>query len=112
MKKLICLAVLVATASTVLAMGNAPKKEESSASAPVILAEKVFLVDNFESGSLKGLRDWWTFDIEKASAVSNKDLKGGDEKVAAEVGAYSMGLNGVSKNWYAGGAGTYIAKEN
>lgn len=81
--------------------GPAPKKPE----AKVVLAEKVFLIDDFESGSIKSPREWWTFDIEKAEAVSNKDLK------TEDVGNYSLLLSGMAKNWYAGGCGTYLAKE-
>lgn len=88
--------------------GPAPKKPEN---APVVLAEKVFLIDDFESGSIKSPREWWTFDLAKAEAVSNKNLKGGDEKVALEAGNYSLLMSGPAKNWYAGGVGTYLAKE-
>jgi len=90
--------------------GPAPKIPE--AKAPVALAEKVFVIDDFESGNLKSPREWWTFEIEKAQGVSNKDLKDGDEKVASEVGNYSLQLSGMAKNWYAGGCGTYLSKEN
>jgi len=110
MKKFVCFAVLILTASTVFAMGGpAPSKPEAK---PVALAEKVFLIDDFESGSLKSPREWWTFELEKAEAASNRDLKDGDEGVASEVGNYSLHLSGPAKNWYAGGCGTYLAKEN
>lgn len=89
--------------------GPAPEKPEAK---PTALAEKVFLIDNFESGSLKSPRDWWTFDIQKAEISSNRDLTEGDSAVASEVGKYSLLLSGISKNWYGGGCGTYIAKEN
>lgn len=89
--------------------GPAPKKP---AAPTVAMAEKVFLIDDFESGNLKSPREWWTFDIEKAEAVSNRDLQAGDEKVAAGVGNFSLLLSGLAKNWYAGGCGTYLAKEN
>jgi hypothetical protein len=83
-----------------------PKKPETG---PTVLAEKVFLIDNFESGSIKSPREWWTFEIEKAEAASNKDLTAGEK---LDVGNYSLFLSGPAKNWYAGGCGTYIAKEN
>lgn len=86
--------------------GPAPRKPETG---PTLLAEKVFLIDNFESGSIKSPRDWWTFDIEKAEAASNKDLTAGEK---LDVGNYSLLLSGPAKNWYAGGVGTYLAKEN
>jgi len=113
MKKLLCFGILILTASTVLAMGGpAPQKPESETKAVAVpLAEKVFLIDNFESGSIKSPREWWTFDLEKAAIASNKDLKDGDETVAAGVGNYSMQLSGPAKGWYAGGCGTYLAKE-
>ncbi|HVN67282.1 MAG TPA: carbohydrate binding domain-containing protein [Candidatus Sulfotelmatobacter sp.] len=89
--------------------GPAPKKPETAAAAPVALAEKVFMVDDFESGSLKSPRDWWTFDIKKAEIADNKALTGGE---TLNVGKYSLLLSGPAKNWYAGGCGIYIAKEN
>lgn len=97
----------------VIAMGGpAPKKAETPAiEGKLALAEKVFLVDNFESGSIKLPREWWTFDLPKVEAVENKGLTSGDEKVATEVGVYSMLLHGSAKSWYAGGCGTYLAKE-
>lgn len=98
--------------SMIWAMGGPAPKKPEEAKAPVALAEKVFLIDNFESGSLKYPREWWTFDIEKAQPSSNKDLTMGDPKVASEVGNYSLLLSGMAKNWYAGGCGTYLAKEN
>ncbi|MBN3032839.1 MAG: CIA30 family protein [Candidatus Saganbacteria bacterium] len=102
--------------SAALAMGGpAPgagaPAAESPAAAPV-MAEKVFLVDDFESGSIKSPREWWTFDLQKAAPVSNSELKDGDEKVAAGVGNYSLLLSGPAKSWYAGGVGTYLAKES
>jgi len=110
MKKFVCFAVLILAASTVFAMGGpAPSKPEAK---PVALAEKVFLIDDFESGSLKSPREWWTFELEKAETASNRELKDGDEGVASEVGNYSLHLSGPAKNWYAGGCGTYLAKEN
>ncbi|MFA5840573.1 MAG: hypothetical protein WC890_08030 [Candidatus Margulisiibacteriota bacterium] len=87
--------------------GSAPAKPAVSAGA----TGPVFLIDNFESGNLKSPRDWWTFDIKTADIASNKSYKGGDTKVANEVGNYSLLFQGTAKNWYAGGAGTYLAKE-
>jgi len=49
------------------------------------------LIDDFNS---KVLTNWWTFDC-------NPKLDKGN-----------LEFNGQSKNWYAGGVGTYIAKEN
>jgi hypothetical protein len=114
MKKLIGASLfLCLAASLVLAMGGpAPKKPAAEVpSAAPVLAEKVFLIDNFESGSIKSPREWWTFDLQKAEAVSNKALSGGDDKVAGLVGDYSLAMSGMAKSWYAGGVGTYVAKE-
>lgn len=92
--------------------GPAPTKPESTRRlAGPVLAEQVFLIDDFESGNIKSPREWWTFDIEKAQAASNKDFTGGEEKAATAVGHYSLLLNGPAKNWYVGGLGTYLAKE-
>jgi Surface glycan-binding protein B xyloglucan binding domain len=96
------------------AMGGPAPKPSEPAAAPAtapVLAEKVFLIDNFESNSLKSPREWWTFDLQKAAPVSNKELKGGDDQVAAQVGNYSLQLSGPAKSWYVGGVGTYLAKE-
>ncbi|MCU0640695.1 MAG: hypothetical protein MUC35_01255 [Candidatus Margulisbacteria bacterium] len=92
--------------------GPAPAKPEAAkGEAPVALAEKVLLIDDFESGSLKGPREWWTFELARAEAASNKGLTAGDSKIAGLVGNYSLLLSGSAKNWYGGGCGTYIARE-
>ncbi len=113
MKKLIGVSLfLCLTAPLALAMGGpAPSKPAAAPAAAPVLAEKVLLVDDFESGSLKSPREWWTFDLQTAATASNKELKGGDEKVEATIGNYSMHLSGMAKNWYCGGTGTYLAKE-
>jgi hypothetical protein len=98
-------------ASGSLALGGPAPKIPATETKPLVLAERILLIDDFESGSLKSPRDWWTFDIEKAAAVPNKDLKEGDEQIVSQVGNYSMLLTGTARNWYVGGVGTYIAKE-
>jgi hypothetical protein len=105
---LLCSGLLVVAAQ---AMGGPAPKKETATSATIALAEKVFLIDDFESGSIKSPREWWTFELEKADAASNGGLKDGDSKVAEAVGKYSLQLTGNCKSWYAGGVGTYIAKE-
>lgn len=72
----------------------------------------VFLIDNFESGSLSTPRDWWTFDLKKVEAAGNTALTEGEPKVVAAVGKYSLHLVGEAKSWYAGGCGVYFAREN
>ncbi|MDD5383069.1 MAG: CIA30 family protein [Candidatus Margulisbacteria bacterium] len=86
--------------------GGAPPKNVE----PVQLGN-AYLIDNFESGSLKSPREWWTFDIKKAGIAPNAGLTAGDEKVAQAVGKYSLALQGNAKSWYVGGCGTYLAKE-
>jgi len=85
--------------------GPAPEKK-------TVVKEGVFLIDDFESGSLRTPREWWTFDIYTADVVSNEELGAGDQEIAAEAGKYSLHLEGDATNWYAGGCGTYFAKEN
>ena len=89
------------------ALRRSPKKAATKAS----LKKKVFLIDNFESGSLRAPREWWTFDIQKAKIASNKKLKKGVLNIASKVGDYSFLFSGRAKSWYAGGTGTYLAKE-
>lgn len=93
--------------SLVHAMGGpAPNKKAAGG------AVGVLLIDDFESGSLRSPREWWTFDLRKAEIEPNKDLRAGEQQAAKEAGDYSLGLQGTAINWYAGGCGTYIAKEN
>ncbi|MDD4179703.1 MAG: hypothetical protein PHH14_06640 [Candidatus Margulisbacteria bacterium] len=107
---LIALFVVGALVVSAGAMGGAAP--QATGGPKTGLAEKVFLVDNFESGSLKSPREWWTFDIEKAEISANQDLIGGDASVEATVGTYSLLLSGMANNFYVGGCGTYLAKEN
>ena len=95
--------------SLAFAMGGPPPKKGPGG---VGLAEKVFLIDDFESGNIRSPREWWTFDLETVEPVDSKELKGGDDKVASSVGEYSLLLSGLARSWYAGGLGTYLAKEN
>jgi hypothetical protein len=90
--------------------GPAPQKGAPPAKT-TMMAEKVFLIDDFESGSLRSPREWWTFDIQKAEVVPAKNLNTGDPNIVLAVGNYSLLLQGPAKNWYAGGCGTYLAKE-
>ncbi len=91
--------------------GPAPQQPKIQSESSM-LAGRIFLVDDFESGSLKSPREWWVFDVQKAEVVLNKDLTQGDQTVATAVGNYSLQLAGPAKNWYAGGCGTYLAKPN
>lgn len=89
--------------------GPAPEQgEETQEGAGTMSAPaRAFVIDDFESGSLRAPREWWTFDIQKAAAVPNENLVAG----RYDTGEYSLLLSGPAKNWYAGGCGTYIAKE-
>ncbi len=86
--------------------GPAPEKKEE-----VKEMKEIFIVSDFESGSIKSPREWWTFDISQAEAASNENLTKGNQDIAAKVGNYSFHLSGGATNWYAGGCGTYIAEE-
>lgn len=111
MKKLLGLLVCLSVSGSIaLAMGG-PAPTPEKAPAPTIVLGASFLIDDFESGSLKSPRDWWTFDLQDARIDANDmlALRGGE--IANEVGKYSMLLKGTAKNWYAGGCGTYLAKE-
>lgn len=81
--------------------GPAPEK-------PAVVLGDTYLIDDFENGNLRTPREWWTFDLSVAKADPNAGLTGGDP---VNVGEYSLHLKGEAKNWYAGGAGAYIAKE-
>jgi len=59
---------------------------------------QALLIDDFEDGSIKLNPEWWTFDIQKCQVASNESNK-------------TLLLQGKAKNWYAGGIGTYLAKE-
>ncbi|MBU0502287.1 MAG: hypothetical protein KJ811_03460, partial [Candidatus Margulisbacteria bacterium] len=88
--------------SSVFAMGGAAPKSPVQGGS----AAGDFLIDNFESGSLRYPRDWWTFDA-KVEAASNKGLTKDDPG----TGSFSLSLKGTATDWYVGGCGAYIAKE-
>jgi hypothetical protein len=98
--------MMVFLTSAALGMGGPPPEKDVSEK-----AEGAYLIDDFESGSLN-TRGWWTFDIQNAEIYQNSDLSLRGGKVAEDVGQYSLWLEGEAKNWYAGGCGAYIAKEN
>lgn len=101
---------LLLMVSPVLAFGEAPP-EKPAEKEPVAEMGDVYVIDNFESGSL-GDKGWWTFDIKTAKVVSNDGLAMGGEDAAKNIGKKSLLLNGDTTNWYVGGCGVYIAKEN
>jgi hypothetical protein len=108
----IVLGILVSLALVSAAFGFGgppPEKEQPKA---VSGGGDIYLIDDFESGSLRTPREWWTFDIQNAEIASNAALTAGDSDVAGSIGSYSLLLKGPATNWYAGGCGTYIAKEN
>ncbi|OGC33707.1 hypothetical protein A2311_01940 [candidate division WOR-1 bacterium RIFOXYB2_FULL_48_7] len=113
MKKVAWLVVCLVVGSCLLgftpatAMGGPAPKTPETKSGPAMM-EKMMLVDDFESGSLKSPREWWTFDLTKSEIAGNGNYKGGEP---LPVGNYSLLLSGPAKSWYAGGCGTYLAKE-
>lgn len=94
-----------------VAVAAVAEAREPAAAPAVKTPAKKLLIDDFESGSLKKPRDWWTFDLQKVKVNSNDGLTKGDKSVAQQVGKYSLQLAGRTTDWYAGGCGTYLAQE-
>lgn len=70
------------------------------------------LLEDFEDGNFVANPEWWVFDQIKPAVVDNGSYKQGDAQVISELGRYSLLIQGSSKgDWYAGGMGSYIAKE-
>ena len=90
--------------------GPAPK-HPVMASDTSALSGGTFLIDNFENGDYTTSPVWWKFDHITPKVVENTDYKSGDHDVVREIGNYSLKITGTAKNWYAGGMGTYLAKE-
>lgn len=90
--------------------GPVSEKTEGEESTPIVLGPS-FLIDNFESGSLRAPREWWTFDVKRADVVGNDSYSEGEGAVVGKVDKYSLTLRGKASNWYVGGCGTYLAKE-
>ena len=110
---IVTLLLLTMFCGSVIALGGpkpespkGPEKQVESTK-PAAFAEKVFLIDDFESGSLKSPRDWWIFDV-KADIVPTDALKNGE---SLDVGMKSLSLTGPASNFYVGGIGSYLAKE-
>lgn len=89
------------------AMGNKDKLPVELSGKQSTAATASFVVDDFESGNLKTPREWWVFDLEVGKVVSNSSSPG-----SKTVGNNSLLLLGSANNWYVGGVGTYLAKEN
>ncbi|MBU0672773.1 MAG: hypothetical protein KJ732_07095 [Candidatus Margulisbacteria bacterium] len=87
--------------------GPAPEKTPVE---QVVMGD-VYVITDFESGNLKSPVEWWTFDLKGLKVVANDSLTEGDQAVVSGVGKYSLQMKGEATNWYAGGAGAYIAKE-
>lgn len=110
---LVLILALVIGSSSFAMGGPAPSQPKTAGAAPATSQlSNTFLIDDFESGNIKSPREWWTFDITEAKAVSNDNCKGGDPEVEKAAMKYSLLLKGKAKSWYAGGVGTYLAKEN
>ena len=90
--------------------GPAPKLPEKTAPAQTVMGDS-FLIDNFENGDFTTNPVWWQFDHITPKVVENTGYKSGDPDVVKEIGQYSLKITGNATNWYAGGMGTYLAKE-
>jgi hypothetical protein len=90
--------------------GPAPKPPEKAPAAQAPMGD-TFLIDNFENGDFSTNPVWWKFDNITPKVVENTDYKSGDADVVKELGQYSLRIVGTAKSWYAGGMGTYLAKE-
>lgn len=90
--------------------GPAPKPPEKPPVAQAPMGD-TFLIDNFENGDFTTSPVWWKFDNITPKVVENTDYKSGDPDVVRETGNYSLKITGIAKGWYAGGMGTYLAKE-
>jgi hypothetical protein len=77
---------------------------------PAVMGD-TFLIDNFENGDYTTNPVWWKFDNITPKVVENAGYKSGDADVVKEIGNYSLKITGSAKSWYAGGMGTYLAKE-
>ena len=58
------------------------------------------IIDNFEDNNISADPEWWTFDQVKLSTSRNP-----------AKGSLSLVVKGKTKDWYVGGIGTYIAKQ-
>ena len=103
------IAVVVVFVAVVFAFGGPAPKDDGAA--PVVVLGNEFVIDDFESGSLS-TKGWWTFDLSEIGIVANDTLKLGGEDQVGNLGNSSLRLKGQAKNWYAGGCGIYVAKEN
>jgi len=59
------------------------------------------LVDNFEDGDFNKDPEWWVFDGAQLEAQRNMGK-----------GDFSLKVKGVAREWYVGGMGTFLAKED
>ena len=76
-----------------------PKKKPKKQVIP-----SVVMIDDFEDGKFNENPVWWQFGNLTTKVVNNKDK----EKFLGQI---STTFNGKASNWYAGGFGTYTAKD-
>lgn len=88
---------------------EAPAADQPESDQPALLSPSPYMIDNFEDGNYTDDPGWWHFDNVTLTVVKNSNYKGGDPKVAAGVGKYSLNIKGKAANWYAGGCGTFVA---
>lgn len=65
-------------------------------------AADVFLIDNFDKGTLTGTPRWWSFD-RVALSFHESELE--------QNSLYALHVGGTAENYYVGGIGTYIGKD-
>lgn len=70
---------------------------------------KVFVIDDFEDGTIVEEPAWWTFGNINAFASNAQSYKG--DPLQQYLGKYALALKGNTKDWYVGGLGTYAGKD-
>ena len=69
------------------------------------------IIDDFEDGNYTTNPEWWKFDNVSPNVVDNADYQKGDPTSLGKIGNYSLNITGSASEWYAGGLGTYIARQ-
>ena len=87
--------VTLCFAASAFAFGTPPKESPTGISSSLSV-----IIDNFEDGSISSDPEWWSFDQVMLSSSHNP-----------AKGALSLSVKGKASDWYVGGMGTYIAKE-
>lgn len=99
MKKLLCIALVLAVSLFASGFGEPPAKEKAS---------YPHLIDNFEDGTFAEEPEWFVFDNITPVIVKNSKLQDGDAAVVKNIGEYSLKLSGSTTGWYVGGLGSVL----